>query len=247
MIGYDKISEYETGLLLDLPFYEATGTITRDQAKPHHPLSFHDPGAGSFSWVTLASGLSVLEFVTAGGGGTDGVYLMGPTIATADFDFVAGDFSLGGWVNWAWNGQSSIWMARYVVNQAGWETYFDTSHGLNTLSQRHHHLSLTPNTNSSCYSTGWTPGTWAFVGISRVAGSLYPVHYRNGSALTMAYEASGMIDPDTCVQTFEIGCRYSFDANWYKGQMQGLRIWNRALAASEWLRLFKSERDWFGV
>jgi len=35
MIGYDKRPEYED-ILLDLPFYEGVGAITRDQAKPHH-------------------------------------------------------------------------------------------------------------------------------------------------------------------------------------------------------------------
>ena len=35
MKGYDNIPENED-LLLDLPFYEGTGAITQDQAKPHH-------------------------------------------------------------------------------------------------------------------------------------------------------------------------------------------------------------------
>ena len=245
--SYDKIVEYDS-LLLDLPYREGTGVKTFDHAKPHHPLTMEDPGGGSFVWTTLPSGLMVLEFVTIGGGGTDGVYIKGLAADTVDFNFTAGDFSIGCWVNWdSTGGWSEMMMARYIIDQCGWELYFDVSGGLNTLSQRHNHLSLTPNLNSNCYSTGWTPGTWAFVGVSRVGGNLYPQHYRNGNALAMFYEASGMLDPDTCVQTFQIGCRYTLNANWYKGLMWRPRIWNRALSQNEWKNIFERERDWFGV
>lgn len=244
--SYDKILENDS-ILLDLPFREGIRAVTHDHAKPHHSVTMHDPGTGSFVWTTLASGLMVLEFVTTGTAPNNGVYLKSLAANTVDLNFTTGDYSVSCWVNWIDDGQSEILMGRYVVDNCGWETYFDITGGRNTLSQRHSHLSLAPNTNSNCYSEGWTPGIWAFVGISRKGASLYPQHYRNGSVLQMSYEASGMLDPDTCVQTFQIGCRYSFDANYYKGKMWRPRIWNRALSQEEWLILFERERDLFGV
>ena len=244
--SYDKIPENDS-ILLDLPFREGTGVVTHDHAKPHHPITFNDPGGGSFVWTTLASGLMALEFVTAGGGFTDGVYLKSLAVDTVDLDFTTGDYSLGCWVNWAWNGYSSILMGRYGVDLDGWETYFDISGGRNTLSQRHHHSSLVPNNNSSCFSIGWTPGVWALAGISREGISLYPQHYRNGGILEMSYETSGMLDPDTCNRDLVIGCRYTNDANWYKGFVCRPRIWNRVLSQTEWKTIFENERSYFGV
>lgn len=246
MKGYDLIPENED-ILLDLSFYEGVGLITHDQAKPHHSMILNDPGTGSFVWISIASGLMVLDFVPVGSGPTQGVYLNASAANTADLDFTNGNFSIGGWINWEWNGQSSIIIGRYGVNFDGWEIYLDESGGRNTVSQRHSHASLTPNLNSNCFSTGWTPGTWAFLGISRTGGDLFPIHYRNGIALTMAYEDSGMLDPDSCNRDLVVGCRYTKDANWYKNQMWGLRIWERTLSAVEWLNIFERERDWFGI
>ena len=247
-MGYDNIPEND-GILLDLPFYEGGPTVTRDQGKPHHDgVDYTDPGLGSFSWAAEASGLMVIEFITIGGGPGDGVYLDLPAADCADLDFTAGDFSVGVWINWnSTFGYSEIIIGRYGVDLDGWELYLDVSGGLNTVSQRHHHNSLRPNRNSNCYSTGWTPGTWAFLGVSRTGGNLYPVHHRNGVPLTMSYQVSGMLDPDTCNRDLVIGCRFTKDANWYKGKMWRPRVWNRAVTAAEWLIMFEKERDWFGV
>jgi len=241
--SYDKIPENDS-LLIDLPFREATGAKTFDHAKPHHEFSFHDPGGGAFAWLPIASGLGVLQFITGGG---SGVYLKSLAADTVDLNITIGSYSIGCWVNWEWNGTSSILIGRYIINQSGWETYFDISGGRNTLSQRHHHLSLAPNTNSNCYSTRWTPGVWHFLGITKRAGSVYTNHYRNGGKLVMSYETTGMLNPDTCNQDLIIGARYTLNANWYKGYMQGLRFWNRPLAQQEWRNIFERERVFFGV
>lgn len=193
-------------------------------------------------------GIGFLKFAAVGGGGTDGVYLDCAAANCVDLNFTTGDFSIGVWINWdSTGGWSEIIIGRYEVNVSGWEVYLDISAGRNTVSQRHSHASLAPNTNSNCFSTGWTPGVWAFLGISRISGDLYPVHYRNGVALTMAYETSGMLDPDTCSQDLVIGCRYTKDANWYRGPMWRPRLWDRALTALDWLNIFEAERDYFGV
>lgn len=247
-LGYRKI-ELNYGQLLSLPFTEGMGTVPHDVIVPSHILTLNDPGGGSFVWGKEAiSGCPTLEFVTVGGGPADGVYLDCPAADTVDMNFTTGDYSIGVWINWdSTGGWSEIIIGRYGVDLDGWETYLDISGGLNTLSQRHHHASLAPNNNSNCYSIGWTPNEWHFLGISRTGGNLYPVHYRNGVALDMEYEASGMLDPDTCNRDLVIGCRYTKDANWYKNQMWNIRVWNRALTEEEWLRIFEIERHWFGV
>lgn len=244
--GYDNVPENDS-VVLDVPFREGSGTLTRDHAKPHHPMGMNDPGGGSFVWTTLASGLMVLEFVTAGYGVTDGVYFHSSAANTGDLDFTSGDYSIGCWIKWTAGTQSQIIMGRYGVNIDGWEIYLDVSGGKNTVSQRHSHNSLTPNTNSNCYSEGWEPGVWSLLGISRSGSSLYPAHYRNGAALTVTYEASGMLDPDACNRDLTIGCRYTKDSNWYKGQMWRPRIWDRALPPLEWQNMFERERSWVGV
>ncbi len=245
--GYDKLS-LNHGLVLGLPFREGSGTITHDEARFHRPLTLNDPGAGSFTWGNLATGIPYLQFTAAGGGATDGVYIESPAADTADMDFTTGDYSIGGWINWSWNGFSSILIARYGTELDGWETFFDISGGLNTLTLRHHHASLGPNTMSACFSEDWTPGEWHFLGISRVGGNLFPVHYRNARALEVTYEASGMLDPDSCNRDLVLGCRYTKDANWYLGMMWNKRVWaGRALSQEDWDLAFEMDHRYFGV
>ena len=247
-IGDDNLA-INKDLLLGLPFREGGGTVrTQDMSKLNRPISMNDPGGGSWVWGNLATGIPYLQFVAVGGGAADGVYLDCPAADTADLDFTSGDYSIGGWINWdATGGWSEILIGRYGVDLDGWETYFDISGGLNTLSQRHHHSSLAPNNNSNCYSVGWIPGNWYLLGISRLGASLYPLHYRNAAPLTMAYEASGMLDPDTCNRDLVLGCRYTKDANWYRNRMWNMRVWGRALPQEDWLFVLNAEGHWFGV
>lgn len=246
MIGYDK-EGFNYRQLLSLPFNEGVGALAHDVAKPDRTLPMHIPGGGSFTWDNaIKSGCPILEFVTVGGGAGDGVYLDCDWSKSADMDFTTGDYSVACWINWdSTGGWSEIIIGRYGVDWDGWEIYLDISSGLNTVSQRHHHASLTPNLNSNCYSTGWTPGAWHFLGISRIGGNLYPIHYRNGEPLTMSYEDSGMLDPDTCKRDLVIGCRYTKDANWYINQMWNPRVWDRALSRSEWKQIYEIEKHWF--
>jgi len=237
MISYDKIPENED-ILLDLPFREGVGTVTMDVAKPHHPMIMV-PGGGSFVWTTLASLLMVLDFVP-------NVYIECDSTETADLDFTSGDYSLGCWINWTSGVTSQIVMGRYELDASGWELYLYDSGSVQSLSQRHHHAGtlVGGNPRSGCYSVGWTPGTWMFFGSSRTGGG-EAQHYRNGVALAMV--TGGLVDPETCAQDLTIGCRYTKNANWYGGFMWRPRIWSRALSAAEWLEIFTTERDWFGI
>lgn len=246
MKSYDKIPENDS-ILLDLPFYEGSGIVTRDQAKPHHiDVDLNDPGGGSFSWDALASGIGVLTFTVVGGGATDGVYLDLVSANCLDLDFVADDYSYGVWVKLTDNTQSQILIGRYTVNSKGWEIYWTKTAGIDYLTQRHHHAGtlVDGNPRSACYSVGWTDGIWHFLGISRTSGG-EGLHYRNGSAVEMT--TAGLVDPETSNDDLVIGCRTTKDANWVKGQMWRPRVWNRALSQKEWMNIFKRERDWFGI
>lgn len=245
-IGFDKIT-IDHNLLLGLPFEEGIDVLAHDRAKPHHLLTQHDPGGGSFVWGNEVTGCPYLEFVTVGFGGADGVYLDCPAAETGDLDFTTGDYSIGVWVNHADTGhfQPKIVVGRYGVNLDGWEVYLETDTGppaVHYLEHRHHHA---PD-RDGCYSTGWTPATdWAFMGISR--SGLYPQHYRNGMPLAMAYAVGGLLDPATCNRDLVIGARFTKNLNWYKGRMWNLRIWGRALETDEWRFIYDCERHWFNV
>lgn len=236
MKGYDNILANHQ-LLLDLPFYEGVGTITRDQAKPHHQdvdLVLTPP------WDSVAlSDLGVISF-----DGTTHEYLELAGASCADLNFTTGDYSIGTWVTWG-NGtdDDQTVIARYVDTTNGWELYlYDGGGADRTLTMRHHHAGGA-TTRTGFYSTDWTYDTWWFIGISRsgVAGQ----HYRNGVAITTTSDT--LIDPETCAADLVIGIRETKDANHLFGSQWRPRIWNRALSAAEWLQIFESERDWFGV
>lgn len=252
MIGYDKIPEHE-GTLLDLPFYEGIGTITRDQAKPHHQdvLLINTP-----TWESLESEfdfgfdsgfdfgvpLGVLSF-----NNVSQEYIELDDASCVDLDFIAGDYSIGEWIRWEDTSTSLNIMGRYELNVSGWEHYLFRAGGpIDYLTTRHHHAGtlVGANARSGCYSAGWLPDIWWFMGISRFGGG-EAFHCRNGIALTMA--TGGLVDPETCNQDLTIGTRWQKNGDFYKGKRYRLRIWNRALAASEWLQIFEKERRFFGV
>jgi hypothetical protein len=241
---FDKLA-VDHGMLLGLPFREGTGTLVLDRAKPHHLLTQHIPGGGSFAWGNLATGCPYLQFIPIGGGAADGVYLDSPAADTVDMNFTSGDYSIGGWINWGiGTSQSEIIIGRYATQVDGWDIYLNGVS--NTLSHRHHHSSLgAGNLKSECYSTGWIPGSWNFFGVSRVGSSLYPVHYRNGRELDMTYDANGMLDPDTANRDLVVGCRNTKDANWYFDFMWNIRVWDRCLDGEEWKFIYDRERHWF--
>jgi len=233
-LAHDIVSvNYE--LLLSLPFREGVGAITRDEGKPGH-LNI-DLNGGPPAWVSHATGMGVLDF----DGATD--YIDCPAASCVDLNFTSGDYSIVGWVNYNVTTMSQIVIGRYGVDLDGWELYlYDPG---NTLNLRHSHNSLAPDVRDGCYSEGWATGTWYLFGISR--DSLYPRMHRNGLAVDVTYETGGLKDPDTCNRDLVIGTRFTKDANWYEGYMQGLRVWNRSLSASEHRFIFETEKHWFGV
>lgn len=266
--SYDKIP-YNDQILLDLPFYEGDGTITHDQAMPHHEdvelknLPEWDRtqyGIGPFGWgfdtgydhddigaFDLAfywgfhsgEGLGVITF--------DGVfdYLELDKAACVDLNFMSGDYSIGIWLKWELAGgvASHIVIARYEVSVSGWELYL-TETGLHRyLTLRHHHAGGA-SVRTAYTSDDWTEDTWWFCGVTRIGDASF--HYRNGVLIPIA-TYNDLIDPETCNQDLVIGVRYTKNADYYKGSLWRPRVWPRALSADEWLDMFEAERGFFGV
>ena len=240
MRGYDKISENDS-ILLDLPFREGGGTITRDQAKPHHQdvLLINTPD--------FNTDLSPVSVVTLEFNGLD-EYIELAAAASDDLDFVAGDYSYGVWFYWTIQELSQLLIGRYELSVSGWEIYLTESAGVHYITQRHSHAGtlVGGNPRSAVYSIGWTPGAdvWYFFGTSRTGGGAAS-HYRNGTPIETI--DGGMVDPETRNGDLTIGTRYTKNANFFQGEMWRPRLWNRALSASEWSNIFEKERGYFGI
>lgn len=228
--SYDKLS-LDYGMVLDLRFREGTGVVTKDIARPHHELTL----VGAPAWVQTERNVTVLDFTAD--------YLECGAAATADLNFTTGDYSIACWVNPIDTSTSMNVAGRYVLDIDGWELYFFGLAANGYLQLRHHHASLAPDVRDGCYSEGWIENAWQLMVVSR--HGLYPVHYRNGMAPVMAYESSGMQDPDSAVRDLVVGARYSKNADWYKGTMWGLRIWDRALSLFDAQLMFAMERGLF--
>lgn len=236
MKGYDNLPMNHQ-LLLDLPFYEGVGAITRDQAKPHH----QDVDLVlAPTWASVAlSDLGILSF-----DGTTHEYLELAGANCADLNFTTGDYSIGGWVTWGdGTDNDQTVLGRYVDSANGWELYFSDNGGADRyLTMRHHHAAGA-TTRTGCYSEDWTYDTWWFLGISRSGTAAQ--HYRNGEAITTTCDT--LIDPETCAADLVGAIRSTKDANHLYGSLWRPRIWNREISAVEWLQMFEAERNWFGV
>ena len=224
---YDNL-DINTNILLDLPFREGIGTITHDVAKPHHTVDL----INTPTWTALDSGLMTLDF-----NGTS-EYLEASNASTADLGFTSGDFSIGGWFNWADGDESQIIIGRYELDVGGWEVYlYDNPNWYLTL--RLHHAGGV-EVRTACYSSGWTQDTWHFMGISRTGSTA--IMYRNGVALT----TTGVLeDAEATTKDLVVGCRFTKDDDYFKNKMRGMRAWSRALSADDWLAICNIESRWF--
>lgn len=228
MRHYDDVPT-NRGILLDLPYREATGIITRDVAPAHRaPVTL----VNTPIWATLASSLSVLHL----DGATE--YLQMLNADTAALGFTSADYSVGVWLRWEAGDESQIVMGRWELDVGGWEVYLYAPTSL--LTQRHHHAGGAA-TRSAVNSGGWTQDTWHFMGISRTGGG-DAVHYRNGVPLTMA---GSLEDPESTTQDLVVGTRYTKDANYLKGLHWRPRVWGRILTAAEWLQIYEREKRFF--
>ena len=235
MKGYDNLP-INHQILLDLPFREGSGAITRDVAKPHHQDVdlINTP-----TWESLVSGLGVIDL-----NGTN-EYLQLLAAACADLNFTSGDYSLGEWIYFRAGGANDKTpMSRFLLNNNGWELYHYTNE---ILTLRHHHAAGA-TTRTAAYSQNWTFGKWWFMGVSRSGASAQFYRGDAGGFVvpTTSISAGGLIDPEACVQNLYIG-RDTTGVNLHNGKLWRPRAWGRALPESDWLQIFNYERHWFGV
>jgi len=227
---YDNIS-YNQEMLLDLPLREGIGTVTMDVAKPHHVVNL----INTPTWTALDTDLMTLNF----DGTTE--YMECAGAVSADLNFMAGDYSVGGWFNWADSvHDSQILIARYEVSVSGWEVYLTEAGALRYLSLRHHHAAGA-TLRTGAFSLGWAYGTnWHF-GISRIGTTAYM--YRNGRPVATTSDV--LIDPETSAQDLNIGVRYTKDSNYFSNMRGRIIISGKALTAEEWLNMYEHQARWY--
>lgn len=224
-VGFDAL-QCNRDLLLYTPFREGAGAITRDWAKPYHPLAL----GGTPTWTHLDNDLTVLDFDTP-----DEVTCAGAD--SADLDFTSEDFSLAAWAYHDNVTSAHVIMNRGQLNVCGWEWYT----AVNNLALR---------TNQAASREGASAigciviGLWQFLAVTRTG--LVAQVYVNGLPVPTVHTANGMLDPVACgAQTFRIA--NNPHTNYFDGKLWGARAWSRKLEASEMLAMFEAERDLFGV
>lgn len=228
---YDSI-DYNQEMLLDLPLREGIGIVTMDVAKPHHVVNL----INTPTWTALPSGLMTLNF----DGTTE--YMECEGAVCTDLNFMSGDYSVGGWFNWADSiHDSQILIGRYEVSVSGWEVYLTEAGALRYLSLRHHHAAGA-TLRTGAFSLGWTYGTnWHF-GISRIGNTAYM--YQNGVAVVTTSDV--LIDPETSARDLVIGVRgVSKDSNYFKNMRGRIIVSGKALTAEEWLNMYKHQQRWY--
>lgn len=225
--GYDKVA-LNHGLLLDLPFDEAMGTIAHDRAKPHHELTL----SGTPTWTQLASGLTVMEF-----GGGD--FLECPAASCTDLDFTTGDFTLAAWIKFT-GSLSDIIVCRGLFDADGWNWLIIFAIPCVIQFQ-------TCQAGATQYTQGDigdAKNNWCLLGLSRSGANAIP--YKNGVATTISFVGTH-IDPVTSARKLHVGISDNEISYPFNGQMYRPRIWGRKLTTADWMNLFQTERHWFGV
>lgn len=240
MIGYDNLA-LNHGIVLDLPFREATGLITHDVAKPHHIATLTGPPVWT-DVLAAAIGPSDLGILQLNGVNQ---YLQIPGADTEDLDFT-GDFSLAAWVHPIYTAQAMVIMCRNTTDLCGWCMFLYDNPELGPL--------LTLRTNQAgdhteCYAAGFTDSESQLIGFSRDSAGLSATAYRNGKPVTTILGPTGMIDPVGCgaANKLLIGVQEGEDANFYKGYKWRPRAWPWKLSDEEWAQIFDYESHWFGV
>ncbi len=229
MTHYDDLTP-NLEILLDLPVREATGIITQDEAKPHHPMLM----VNTPDWATLDTDLSVLDL-----NGTD-EYVYCLAADSLDLDFT-GSYSLWGWIKWQSANDSQIVIGRYGIDTGGFELYLFTT-GLLTI--RHHHAGGA-TARTAANSAGWTKDAWHFYGVSRTAGSASVLMVRNSDSLVVTTSAGGLLNPEAIpAADLVVGVRSSLDDNFYKGRWWRHRAAPVALTLAQFRQVYERERRW---
>lgn len=240
MKGYDNIAVNQ-GIVLDLPFREASGLITHDIAKPHHIATLTGPPV----WTDVhaegigPSDLGILEISGA-------EYLQVPGANSLDLDFT-GDFSLAMWVYIkAAGAMTQMLMCRNGTDVSGWAMYFtpDAPAG--------HYLSLRTNQaggHTDCYIAGIPDVTLMLLGFSRDSAGLSAIGFKNGQPQTTTLTPGGILDPvaSGAARKLLVGVQDGEAMNFANAYLWRPRAWPWKLSAEDWEGLFEQGKHWFGV
>lgn len=235
---YDNI-ETNMHLILDLPFREGVGVVTRDVSKYHREMTLvHTP-----AWTTIAAtGKPVLDFdgIAAGSGGAE-EYFECAGASTTELNFTSGDYSIGGWVNYS-GGDNSMILARYELDVSGWELYFYTPF----LQLRHNHAAGA-TARTGVYSSPWAVNTWYFFGVSRssaTATMCQGTGGRSGTLTALTVTGDTLIDPETCTEDL-VSCRFTKDGDWFNGPRGRLIVADVAFSFDDWNSIYEREKRWY--
>lgn len=232
---YDNLKLNED-IELDLSMLEATGELLHDESK-NHSTALQHASIGTPTWLQLASSTYGISMNPAYPLLDSNHYY---DIAAADclnLDFTSGDYSLALWVYWIPTSLSQVLMSKYVVSDCGWEAYLYDAGATHYLTVRHHH-SAGASLRTASYSVGWPSAEWHLFSYSRIGTAAQ--HYRDGEPISTSISVGGLIDPESnAVQDFRFGCRYTENADWFKGRFHRPRAWSRALSAEEHKILYR--------
>jgi hypothetical protein len=230
-VGYDKLS-LNNQLLFQVSLDEyAVGATppSYDKAKPHHTCTLHGG-----SWNSLPSGLPYIDL------SPNPDWIECPAAATADLNFMAGDFSMV-----IWQSPDTIMGLRVLLcrgnGTSGWNFRNDgSSFSFATYQAAGFQESGSP-------SSILRPGVWSLCGISRIGTSCRLFH----KGLDVTATVTNHNNPDSANLKLHIGVENNEAGNPFDGKVAGgpcsPRIWGRALSAWEHRQIWNMERDWVGV
>ena len=225
---YDKIAT-NMHLVLDLPFREGIGVVTRDVSKYHREMTL----VNTPTWTTLASGKPVLDFDAA-----SDEYFECDDALTTELNFTSGDYSIGGWVYYSLGNDNMI-LARYELDVSGWELYLYSPN----LQLRHSHAAGA-TVRTGVYSGGWTTNTWWFFGVSRSGATATMVRGTAGRAgvlTSLPVSGDALIDPETCARDL-VSCRFTKDQDYFNGPRGRLIVADVAFSFADWNSIFQREK-----
>lgn len=229
MIGYDKYS-INHQLLFDLTLEETVGgdlAYVYDRAKPHHRCVLHGATIG---WTLMPSGLTVIDCTV-----DDWIDCLAAD--TGDLDFVAGDFSMGMWVNLDDLSANRMLLCRGLLNIDGWHCAI-----LMDGSVVFYTSQLGANQSSLSALAQIIVGTSYLIGFSRSGASIKI--FINGVEVTNTIGVH--TNPLTADRELHIGIYDNEAGSPWNGQLWRPRIWERELSLIEWKRIFDVEGHWFG-
>lgn len=234
-----------TGCILDL-FRQQGGAQPGLVTSYDHTRYNHDVTLHNNTWTQGPTGVWIPVF-----NGTT-AYMDATHASTEAMGITGGlldGYTIMGWVEWTDTTQSEILIGRYELDVGGWEIYFTYTGGVYSLTQRHHHAGTIVDTHprSASYSVGWDEVTTWFFAIVFQGNGTDCLHYRNGVSVAVTSSTGGIRDFESTTQDLVIGTRYTKNANWYEGEMAGLRMFNYIMTPAQIRATYHAEKYLAGV